>query len=110
MRGAEQIDIDLPVRTAGIHKKDSPGKSPGSTGTDSAILDHHLYGLLVGLRAKMAAQSGRPAFTVFTNSVLVELANNKPQTEEAALAIKGIGPNKVKSILPEFLKAIKDCN
>ena len=111
MRGVEQLNIELPVRTAGaIHQKSGKPESSslGSKGTESAILDHRLYGLLVGLRARMAAQNGKPAFTIFSNSVLVELANRKPQSEEAALEIKGIGPNKVKSVLPDFLKIIKE--
>ena len=70
-------------------------------------MDRRLYGLLVGHRAKMAAKTGKPAFTVFPNSVLVELANQKPQTEQEALNIKGIGPAKLKSVLPEFLEVIQ---
>lgn len=110
MRGTEQIDLELPERTAGgVHQeKSAPDKRPKSGGTESSILDQHLYGLLVGLRAKMAAGSGRPAFTIFPNSVLVELANRKPQDEQSALAIKGIGPTKLKTVLPEFLKLIRD--
>jgi ATP-dependent DNA helicase RecQ len=110
MRGAELIDLELPERTAGeIHQGNSaPDKHPKSGKTESSILDQHLYGLLVNLRAKIAAGAGKPAFTVFPNSVLVELANRKPQDEESALAIKGIGPAKLKTVLPEFLKVIKD--
>ena len=114
MRGVEKLDLELPLRTAGAirKKKSDPESSSRSEGSGTAILDQHLYGLLVGLRARMAARAGKPAFTVFPNSVLVELANKKPQDEEAALEIKGIGPAKVKSILPEFLKTIRElgCN
>jgi ATP-dependent DNA helicase RecQ len=109
MRGAETIDIELPERTAGaITQKPSHTHNPGHK--DSAtgeILDRRLYGILVGHRAKMAARTGKPAFTVFPNSVLVELANKKPQTEQEALKIKGIGPAKVKSVLPELLQIIQ---
>lgn len=110
MRGAEQVELDLPERTAGgIHReKPDSGNRSGSGKTESSILDRHLYGLLVGLRSKIAAKSGKPAFTVFPNSVLVELANQKPQDETTALAIKGIGPAKLKTVLPEFLQLIKD--
>ena len=110
MRAAEQIDLELPERTAGAtrQKTSDSGKHPKSKGTESSILDHRLYGLLVGLRARMAAESGRPTFTIFPNSVLVDLANQKPQDEESALEIKGIGSAKVKTVLPEFLQIIKD--
>jgi ATP-dependent DNA helicase RecQ len=110
MRGAERIDLELPERTAGALTQRS-GSSTTAIKRKShelgGILDRHLYGLLVGHRAKMAAKTGKPAFTVFANSVLVELANQKPQTEQEARDIKGIGPAKLKSVLPEFLEVIK---
>ena len=110
MRGTEKIDLELPERTAGAIKQKATtlSSAPKRKGTEpGGILDRHLYGLLVGHRAKMAAKTGKPAFTVFPNSVLVELANRKPKNEQEALDIKGIGPAKLKSVLPEFLKVIK---
>jgi ATP-dependent DNA helicase RecQ len=110
MRGAERIDLELPERTAGALTQRS-GSSTTAIKRKShelgGILNRHLYGLLVGHRAKMAAKTGKPAFTVFPNSVLVELANQKPQTEQEARDIKGIGPAKLKSVLPEFLEVIR---
>jgi ATP-dependent DNA helicase RecQ len=110
MRGAEKVDLDLPKRTAGAINQESTtptGTSKRKAAESGNILDRQLYGLLVGHRAKMAAKTGKPAFTVFPNSVLVELANKKPKNEQEALGIKGIGPAKLKSVLPEFLKVIK---
>jgi ATP-dependent DNA helicase RecQ len=110
MRGAERIDLELPERTAGALTQRSGSSTTAIKGKSrelGGILDRHLYGLLVGHRAKMAAKTGKPAFTVFPNSVLVELANQKPQTEQEARDIKGIGPAKLKSVLPEFLEVIK---
>jgi len=110
MRGAERIDLELPERTAGAlrHKSGNSTTHANRKGSElGGIMDRRLYGLLVGHRAKMAAKTGKPAFTVFPNSVLVELANQKPQTEQEALNIKGIGPAKLKSVLPEFLEVIQ---
>ena len=106
MRGVETINLELPERTAGAVRQGQTSSKSGKA--SSSILDQHLYGLLVSLRSRMAAESGKPAFTVFPNSVLVELANQKPQDEESALAIKGIGPAKLATVLPAFLKVIKD--
>lgn len=110
MRGAEQIELELPERTAGgiLQEKSSPGNSKKTGNTGSAIMDRHLYGLLVGLRAKMAAEYGKPAFTVFPNSVLIELANQKPKDEASALLIKGIGATKARTVLQAFLQLIRD--
>lgn len=110
MRGAETIDLELPDRTAGaVNQKTGHARSTSRKGSETgSILDRHLYGLLVGHRAKMAAKTGKPAFTVFSNAVLVELANKKPKNSQEALEIKGIGPAKVKSVLPEFLQVIQN--
>ena len=56
----------------------------------------------------MAAATGKPAYTVFPNFVLVELANLKPHDEREAIRIRGIGPAKLKTVLPPFLKVIKE--
>ena len=102
MRGAEQVELQLPVRTAGAAKgprSDSP--------TTAEILDRKLYGQLIGHRAKLAASTGKPAFTVFSNAVLIELAKQKPTSQSEALQIKGIGPGKLQSVLPGFLEIIR---
>ncbi len=105
MRGTASIELELPERTASVMGQKNHTASRQS-GAVTGILDRHLYGLLVSHRAKIASQTGKPAFTVFPNSVLVELANQKPQTEDEAQEIKGIGPTKMKSVLPGFLEII----
>jgi ATP-dependent DNA helicase RecQ len=110
MRGTEKVELELPERTAGVLSRTQAGTTSTSrqhSNPTGGILDRKLYGLLVGQRAKMAAQTGKPAFTVLSNAVLVELANKKPTTQAEALEIKGIGPAKVNSVLPEFLQIIK---
>jgi superfamily II DNA helicase RecQ len=110
MRGTEKIALELPERTAGALNRRQTGSSSTASRNSSqggGILDRRLYGLLVGQRAKMAATSGKPAFTVLSNAVLVELANKKPTNQSEALEIKGIGPAKLNSVLPEFLQIIK---
>ncbi len=72
----------------------------------SKIHNHKLYGTLVKHRAHLASKSGKPAFTIFPNSVLVDFANMKPRSIEEAASIKGVGPNKLKTLTPSFLKVI----
>ncbi len=70
------------------------------------ILDEDLYQKLVAKRSELAAASGKPAYTVFPNSVLVEMTNQKPSSEREAIKIRGIGPAKLKTVLPPFLAVI----
>lgn len=108
MRGTEVVQLELPERSASaINGSQATAKSTKKGDLPGGILDRKLYGLLVGKRSQLASASGKPAYTVFPNAVLVELANQQPRTESEASQIKGIGPTKIKSILPEFLKVIK---
>jgi ATP-dependent DNA helicase RecQ len=71
------------------------------------VLDDALYRTLVHKRNELArARNNAPAYSIFPNTVLKQLATRKPATEAEAMTIKGIGPAKAKSILPTFLKLI----
>ena len=105
MRGAATPALALPERTAGAvggmkAKKLKKGLAP------EGILDEDLYQKLAAKRSELAAASGKPAYTVFPNSVLVEMTNQKPSSEREAIKIRGIGPAKLKTVLPPFLAVI----
>jgi ATP-dependent DNA helicase RecQ len=106
MRGIETPQLALPERTAGAagHSKSTKAKKRS---TPEGILDHNLYQKLATKRSEMAAATGKPAYTVFPNFVLVELANLKPTSEREAIKIRGIGPAKLKTVLPAFLEVIQ---
>ena len=105
MRGAETVTLALPERTAGAAKKPKP--SAKKTAVPDGVLDGDLYQKLVGKRMQLASEGGKPAYTIFPNTVLVELANRKPKSEAEAAQIKGIGPAKTSSVLPEFMRVIR---
>lgn len=109
MSGRAQVELELPDRTAGAISTQSKSRSKNGNPAD-ATKSPELYEKLSALRAQMAAQSGKPAYTIFPNFVLVELANQQPKTTAEALAIKGIGPAKMKSVLPAFLEVVKAHN
>ena len=95
MRGVAEPRLRMP----------EPPSSGGGDGAPPAF-DRELYAKLVAKRRELASAAGKPVFTVFPNTVLVELANEKPPDAEAASAIKGIGPAKAQTVLPHFLNVI----
>ena len=101
MRAEVEPRLELPER-----KGQGPPRDAGSDGK-SRLRDPKLYGLLVKKRSELAARSGKPAFTVFSNRTLLELANAAPTATEAAEAISGVGPAKVRTVLPDFLEVIR---
>ncbi len=107
MRGEATAELALPERTAGSVNK-TAGKRPKKGQMPDGIGDEDLYHKLAAKRSEMAAVSGKPAYTVFPNFVLVELANLKPTNEREAIKIRGIGPAKLKTVLPPFLAVIAE--
>lgn len=66
-----------------------------------------LFDQLVALRDEIRRERGNvPAYTIFSNKVLVELATQQPRTLEQAATIKGIGPAKIQDIAPRFLELL----
>jgi ATP-dependent DNA helicase RecQ len=106
MRGAATPALAVPDRTAGSAGKATAAKKLKKGQTPEGIKDEDLYKKLATKRSEMAAASGKPAYTVFPNFVLVELANQKPASEQEAIKIRGIGPAKLKTVLPPFLEVI----
>jgi len=107
MRQVESVLLELPERTAGSIGRSTPGSARSKGGLPEGILDQELYAKLAQQRADMASHSGKPAYTVFPNFVLVEMANRKPTTPTEAIRIRGIGPAKLKTVLPPFLEIIQ---
>jgi ATP-dependent DNA helicase RecQ len=108
MRGIATPALALPERTAGSAGKATAAKKLKKGQAPEGILDNDLYQKLAAKRSEMAAASGKPAYTVFPNFVLVELANLKPASEREAIKIRGIGPAKLKTVLPPFLQVIAE--
>ena len=68
--------------------------------------DPKLFELLKSLRNKLAAERGVPAYVVFSNKTLEQMATLKPDSEDEALTIDGIGPAKAEKYLPPFLAEV----
>ena len=60
--------------------------------------------LIEALRAwRLEHSAGKPAYTVFTNATMYELAATRPTTTDGLLAVSGIGPAKVERFGAELL-------
>ena len=63
------------------------------------------------VRAELAQKRHCPPYMIFGDAVLRELAERRPMCAEDAEGIKGIGPQKMQSVLPAFLREIQQwCN
>ncbi|MDA1104579.1 MAG: ATP-dependent DNA helicase [Gemmatimonadetes bacterium] len=78
--------------------------TPTSGSGDPA--EEELFGRLRVLRKQLADQQGVPAYIVFSDKVLREMAARKPESSGQLLAVPGVGPAKLERYGPAFLDAI----
>ncbi|NQW17291.1 MAG: DNA helicase RecQ [Chloroflexi bacterium] len=76
----------------------------------SGDLDYYraLFELLRSLRKRIADHRGVPAFVIFGDVALQEMAYYLPQTREAFAAISGVGETKLEELGDEFIKVIAE--
>ena len=66
-----------------------------------------LFELLRAKRKTIAEEEGVPAFVVFSDKTLKEIATYFPQTKEAFIQIHGVGPAKIEKYADDFLSIIR---
>jgi ATP-dependent DNA helicase RecQ len=68
--------------------------------------DENLFQELRALRRKLADARGIPAYLIFSDAALLEMAAARPRTRDELLEISGVGPKKLALYGEEFLKIL----
>ncbi len=74
---------------------------PALAGEDTALL-----GALKALRLEIARERGVPAYIVFPDRTLIDMARRRPRTEAEFAEVNGVGTAKLKEFAEPFLAAI----
>lgn len=114
LRKRRTVKLDFPeIKMKAAEKKKSPGlkKNPSEikeilSTEDFNTRNGELFEKLRELRREMAERKKIPPYCILHDIALTELARRMPVTLEEALRIKGIGEAKIRTVIPEFLKAI----
>jgi len=77
-------------------------------GPDDAALDLALFELLREWRAVTARSMGVPAYVVFPDATLAEVARLRPRSEDDLLEVKGIGPRKLEAYGADLLRIVRE--
>ncbi|MFQ5509477.1 MAG: RecQ family ATP-dependent DNA helicase [Leptospirillia bacterium] len=96
-----RIPASTPARPAIRSAKGGGAASPADVG------DPGLYDTLRGLRIKLAQEADMPAYRVFADRTLQEMANLKPTNLSAMSEIHGVGPSKLETYGETFMAAIR---
>jgi ATP-dependent DNA helicase RecQ len=95
--------------TKRVLDKDAPRRKAKASADAPSVVgsaDAPLYEKLRALRGEIARQSGLPAYCVFADKTLAELAVRRPQSIDAMANVRGIGPAKLEKYGPQFLTLI----
>ncbi len=115
LRGEETLMLARPrvkvarseePRGRGRRAKDAAGRARGgAAGGDSArgADDDDLFEELRALRRRIAEREGLPAYVIFHDSTLREMAEVRPTSDDALLEIGGVGERKLEKYGSEFL-------
>ena len=76
----------------------------------SIIDSSKLYQSLTDLRRNLAKTNKCPAYIIFPNKTLREMAEIQPKTTEELLEINGVGKIKCQKYGKQFIKVIKELN
>ena len=98
MRGERDVSLTSPPRKP---IRGAAGEAASWEGVDKGLYEH-----LRLLRRSLATEKGVPAYVIFGDATLRELAARKPETPGALLEIKGIGEKKLDIWGGIFLEAI----
>jgi ATP-dependent DNA helicase RecQ len=80
-------------------------RGPAFQGYVGADADE-LVGALRALRKRLATARAVPAYVIFSDATLLDIAAARPRSAEALLAISGIGPKKLELYGAAVLEAV----
>lgn len=122
--GVPDFGPGMPISFGDNIKAPSGKKRPSHSGDDDSATDRiaaaaaqpldlaarQIYDRLRSLRRQLAEENNVPAFMVFSDKTLREIARAAPATESDLRRIKGVGPAKCEAYGRRVLQAIKDQN
>lgn len=89
-------------------KKDVAKKAIEKRAIEWAETDQDLFQILRKKRLELALEKSIPAYIIFSDKTLRDIAAKKPLTKEAFSVIYGVGENKLKSYADIFIKTVRD--
>jgi len=99
---SQRFTAKIVVKAASTaHKQSASSASMDSQNNPQLLAE------LKKLRLMIAKERSVPAFVIFSDKTLVQMANKMPTTEGEFLAISGVGHNKLKEFFEPFSQAIR---
>jgi len=101
----EELAADAMASLGPLRSKSRARKTSG-TAPELGSADEELFQKLREVRKELADRQRVPAYIVFSDKVLVEMAVRRPTTPHALLDVPGVGPAKLDKYGDVFLDAV----
>jgi len=88
-------------------KKAITARQKAKKAQDFAGVDEELFELLRAKRAELSRKQGVPAYIIFGDKSLKDMASRKPNTRAAFSEVFGVGDHKLKTYADQFISVIK---
>ncbi|MDE3176564.1 MAG: DNA helicase RecQ [Pseudomonadota bacterium] len=98
-------ETPFPLREDVLAAKPKGARKLAPTPRDA---DADLFAALKALRAAMAKASNQPAYVIFPDRTLIEMAKEKPRNLVEMAEIHGVGEQKLQKFGSAFLAVVKD--
>ncbi len=102
LKGASEREVRL------FQPRQPKRATPRSAAADWEGVDTTLFDGLRGLRRDLAVERGVPAYVIFSDATLRELARKRPASTRAMREIKGVGQKKLAEFGPVFVEHIRE--
>ncbi len=88
-------------------EKSASGSKGSKAKSELRSMDEELFEALRECRAELANEQGVPAFVIFSDASLVEMARKRPNTDETFRYISGVGDMKLQRYGEAFMAVIR---
>ncbi len=87
----------------------APAEGPRAAASSNEIVGKkkELFDLLKSLRRHLAESKGVPAYLVFSDATLLEMATRHPTTFESLRSVSGVGPRKLEAYGEAFIAVLR---
>ena len=109
LRGDETLVLAVPrTRVPTRSRRARAGRERGGAGPAERPVDEQLFEALRRLRKRLADEQNVPAYVVFSDATLTEMAARRPRTHEEFLEIGGVGTTKLERYGTAFLAVLDE--
>jgi ATP-dependent DNA helicase RecQ len=105
LRGEAAVPLDLTAPPAKARR--GRKAAAGTSAAPVAPAAMELLAALKALRLEIAREIDKPAYIVFSDATLVDMAQKRPTSLDAFLAVDGVGQKKCELYGPRFIEAIE---